>query len=187
MQAYVKNAIHKSRLTSPSVACMQYLFDLSWYLYPCKLVCRKCVLLLPVSIDAFSISWSWASSCWSSCWWMSVWEEFWTGRAPVCWMNCCRLHCLSSLFSSSTCSCLTWANTCKKNKVTQLPHNSKIPRIKIWPTYYCRCYFTNIKLLLYPLLNRFCNIFINGEAGGSPFCICVVYLLKSKDMLNYMD
>lgn len=49
-----------------------------------------------------------ASSNCSSCSWSSVREWVCVGRTPVCWINCCRLHCLSSLFSSSSSSCLAW-------------------------------------------------------------------------------
>lgn len=52
-----------------------------------------------------------ASSNCSSCSCSSVREWVCAGRTPVCWINCCRLHCLSSLFSSSSSSCLTWDRT----------------------------------------------------------------------------
>lgn len=60
----------------------------------------------------------------SSCSWSSVRELVWPGRTPVCWMNCCRLHCLSSLFNSSSSSCLAWEeknmNQGRKYKATNL-------------------------------------------------------------------
>lgn len=60
------------------------------------------------------------SSIWSSCWWRSVREE-WAGSAPACWMNCCRLHCRSSLFSSSSSSCLAWKHMCYMSRVVLGP------------------------------------------------------------------
>lgn len=57
-----------------------------------------------------------ASSNCSSCSWSSVREWVCAGRTPVCWINCCRLHCLSSLFSSSSSSCLAWDGKEHKTK-----------------------------------------------------------------------
>ena len=57
-----------------------------------------------------------ASSNCSSCSWSSVREWVCAGRTPVCCINCCRLHCLSSLFNSSSSSCLAWDGKNKQKK-----------------------------------------------------------------------
>lgn len=56
-----------------------------------------------------------ASSNCSSCSWSSVREWVCAGRTPVCCINCCRLHCRSSLFNSSSSSCLAWDGKRKKH------------------------------------------------------------------------